>query len=177
MDVGHFWAFQADESSLEKQRHLTAEINKRTLNPVSVSLYPNLLCLAPYSETREQSFYYRAKILHLRGNRVEVNVLVNMKLPNSSYVELNPDRCPCNRALATDVVYSGLNCKTLHTTKNLTVVSPSGSQVFFIDFGNTAFVACCSLRELPSDLLSQPFQVAIAWEAPLAWMMARILKH
>ncbi|TNM95427.1 hypothetical protein fugu_016510 [Takifugu bimaculatus] len=101
MDVGHFWAFQADESSLEKQRHLTAEINKRTLNPVSVSLYPNLLCLAPYSETCEPSFYYRAKILHLRGNTVEV---------------------------------------------------------FFIDFGNTAFVACCSLRELPSDLLSQPFQ-------------------
>lgn len=156
--MGHFWAFQADESSLEKQRHLTAEINKRTLNPVSVSLYPNLLCLAPYSETCEQSFYYRAKILHLRGNRVEVN----MKLPDSSYVELNPDRCPCNRALATGVVYSGLSCKTLHTTKNLTVVSPSGSQVFFIDFGNTAFVACCSLRELPSDLLSQPCQVAIA---------------
>lgn len=74
IDVGHFWGFQADEASLEKQRHLTAEINQRTLRPVSVSLYPNLLCLAPYSEDKEQSLYYRAKILHLRSNTVEVSV-------------------------------------------------------------------------------------------------------
>lgn len=79
MDVGHFWAFQADESSLEKQRHLTAEINKRALKPLTASLYPNQLCLAPYSETCEQSFYYRAKILHLRGSTVEVNVFMNVK--------------------------------------------------------------------------------------------------
>lgn len=74
IDVGHFWGFRADEASLEKQRHLTAEINQRTLHPVSVSLYPNLLCLAPYSEDKEQSLYYRAKILHLRSNTVEVNI-------------------------------------------------------------------------------------------------------
>ncbi|XP_040916868.1 ATP-dependent RNA helicase TDRD9 [Toxotes jaculatrix] len=101
VEVGHFWGFQADEASLEKQRHLTADINMRTLHPVAVSLYPNLLCLAPYSETNEQSQYYRAKILHIRGNTVEV---------------------------------------------------------FFVDFGNTEVVACSSLRELPSDLLSHPFQ-------------------
>lgn len=74
IDVGHFWGFQADEASLGKQRRLTAEINQRTLLPVSVSLYPNLLCLAPYSEDKEQSLsYYRAKVLHLRNNSVEVN--------------------------------------------------------------------------------------------------------
>ncbi|KAM7403060.1 hypothetical protein PAMA_003810 [Pampus argenteus] len=101
MEVGHFWGFQADEASLEKQRHLTAEINIRTLHPVTVSLYPNLLCLAPYPEISEQSMYYRAKILHMRGNTVEV---------------------------------------------------------FYLDFGNTAVVACSSLKELPSDLLSHPFQ-------------------
>ncbi|XP_070836021.1 ATP-dependent RNA helicase TDRD9 [Chaetodon trifascialis] len=101
VDVGHFWGFRADEASLEKQRHMTAEINKCVLHPVTVSLYPNLLCLAPYSEVNDISFYYRAKILHMRGNTVEV---------------------------------------------------------FFLDFGNTAVVACSSLRELPSDLLSQPFQ-------------------
>nr|XP_046268053.1 ATP-dependent RNA helicase TDRD9 isoform X2 [Scatophagus argus] len=101
VDVGHFWGFRADEASLEKQRHLTAEINKRTLHPVTVSLYPNLLCLAPYSEIHEQSVYYRAKILHIRGNTVEV---------------------------------------------------------FFLDFGNTEVVTCSSLRELPSDLRSHPFQ-------------------
>ncbi|XP_053191129.1 ATP-dependent RNA helicase TDRD9 [Scomber japonicus] len=101
VEVGHFWGFQADEASLEKQRHLTTEINMRTLHPVTVSLYPNLLCLAPYSEINEQSMYYRAKILHMRGNTVEV---------------------------------------------------------LFLDFGNTAVVACSSLRELPSDILSHPFQ-------------------
>lgn len=74
VEVGHFWGFQADEASLEKQRHLTADINMRTLHPVTVSLYPNLLCLAPYSEINEQSLYYRAKILHMRGNTVEVNI-------------------------------------------------------------------------------------------------------
>uniref|UniRef100_A0A3B3XJN6 RNA helicase n=1 Tax=Poecilia mexicana TaxID=48701 RepID=A0A3B3XJN6_9TELE len=101
IDVGHFWGFPADEASLGKQRRLTAEINKCTLSPVTVSLYPNLLCLAPYSETNEESLYYRAKILHMRGNTVEV---------------------------------------------------------FFLDFGNTAVVSSSSLRELPSDLLAQPFQ-------------------
>ncbi|XP_042356788.1 ATP-dependent RNA helicase TDRD9 [Plectropomus leopardus] len=101
VEVGHFWGFRADEASLERQRHLTAEINNCTLSPLTVSLYPNLLCLAPYSEVNEQSMYYRAKILHMRGNTVEV---------------------------------------------------------FFLDFGNTAVVSCSSLRELPSDLLSHPFQ-------------------
>ncbi|XP_030574587.1 ATP-dependent RNA helicase TDRD9 isoform X2 [Archocentrus centrarchus] len=101
VEVGHFWGFQADEASLEKQRHLTAEINTHTLHPITVSLYPNLLCLAPYSEFNDQSMYYRAKILHMRGNKVEV---------------------------------------------------------FFLDYGNNEIVACSSLRELPSDLLSHPFQ-------------------
>lgn len=70
--MGHFWGFQAGEASMEKQRYLTAEINSRELCPVLVSLYPNLLCLAPFSEGDEQGLYYRAKILHVRGSSVEV---------------------------------------------------------------------------------------------------------
>ncbi|XP_014187415.1 ATP-dependent RNA helicase TDRD9 [Haplochromis burtoni] len=101
VEVGHFWGFQADEASLEKQRQMTADINTCTLHPLTVSLYPNLLCLAPYSEFSEQNMYYRAKILHMRGNTVEV---------------------------------------------------------FFLDYGNNEIVSCSSLRELPSDLLSHPFQ-------------------
>ncbi|CAL1575135.1 unnamed protein product [Knipowitschia caucasica] len=101
VEVGHFWAFHADEASLKKQRHMTSEINNRSLQPVSVSLYSNLICLAPYSEVNDQSMFYRAKILHLRGNN---------------------------------------------------------AQVFFLDFGNTLEVPCSSLRELPPDLLSEPFQ-------------------
>ena len=34
-------------------------------------------------------------------------------------------------------------------------------QVFFLDFGNTAVVSCSGLRELPPNLQSHPFQVAI----------------
>ncbi|XP_034531835.1 ATP-dependent RNA helicase TDRD9 [Notolabrus celidotus] len=101
LDVGNFWGFQADEASLEKQRRLTGEINMQTLQPVTVSLYPNLLCLAPYSEANEQNMYYRAKILHIRGNTVEV---------------------------------------------------------FFLDFGNTAVVDISNLKEIPSEILSHPFQ-------------------
>ncbi|XP_041669386.1 ATP-dependent RNA helicase TDRD9 [Cheilinus undulatus] len=101
LEVGNFWGFQADEASLEKQRRLTADINMHTLQPVTVSLYPNLLCLAPYAEPNEQCMYYRAKILHIRGNSVEV---------------------------------------------------------FFLDFGNTSVVAISSLREIPAEVLSHPFQ-------------------
>lgn len=72
IEVGRFWGFLSDEASLEKQRVLTAEINRHTLTPLSVSLYPNLMCLAPYSENSDQSLYYRAKILHTRGSSVEV---------------------------------------------------------------------------------------------------------
>ncbi|XP_049595748.1 ATP-dependent RNA helicase TDRD9 [Syngnathus scovelli] len=72
VDVGHFWGFQAEEASLEKQRQLTGEINKRTLEPVTGSLYPNFICLAPYAEVNDQSLYYRAKIQHICGNTVEV---------------------------------------------------------------------------------------------------------
>ncbi|XP_031645059.1 ATP-dependent RNA helicase TDRD9-like [Oncorhynchus kisutch] len=57
VEVGHFWGFQAGEASMEKQRYLTAEINSRELCPVPVSLYPNLLCLAPFSEGDEQGLY------------------------------------------------------------------------------------------------------------------------
>lgn len=107
MDVGHFWAFRADESSLEKQRHLTAEINKRALQPLTRSLYPNLLCLAPYTETCDQSFYYRAKLLHLRGNTVEVNAFLNIKcLTCPILTGLNPDLLPRLQTIV-----------NLHTTK------------------------------------------------------------
>ncbi|XP_037343023.2 ATP-dependent RNA helicase TDRD9 [Pungitius pungitius] len=101
LDIGHFWGFGVDEDSLVKQRLLTGEINSRQLVPLTASLYPNLQCLAPYSEANDTNMYYRAKILHIRDNTVEV---------------------------------------------------------FFLDFGNTAVVACRSLMELPADLQAHPFQ-------------------
>ncbi|XP_052007459.1 ATP-dependent RNA helicase TDRD9 [Xyrauchen texanus] len=101
IDVGHFWGFQTDENSVAKQCQLTAALNMRDLRPVSVSLYPNLLCVAPFTDSQHPAKYYRAKILHILCSNIEV---------------------------------------------------------FFVDFGNTSKVPCSSLRELPSDLVTQPFQ-------------------
>ncbi|XP_014066219.2 ATP-dependent RNA helicase TDRD9 isoform X2 [Salmo salar] len=96
VEVGHFWGFQAGEASMEKQRYLTAEINSRELCPVLVSLYPNLLCLAPFSEGDEQGLYYRAKILHVRGSSVEVFFL---DYGNTTLVS-----CSCLRELPADIM-------------------------------------------------------------------------
>ncbi|TST98546.1 ATP-dependent RNA helicase TDRD9 [Bagarius yarrelli] len=87
IEVGHFWGFQADETSLEKQRRLTGTINGRKLCQLSGSLYPNLLCLAPFSDTHDEpGNYYRAKILHIIGSNVEV-----------FFVDFgNTSKVPCN---------------------------------------------------------------------------------
>ncbi|KAG5267526.1 hypothetical protein AALO_G00222740 [Alosa alosa] len=122
MEVGHFWGFQAGEASVTKQRQLTAAINTCELQPLASSLYPNLLCLAPFSEDEEPdtpSRYYRAKILHVPSSSVEV-------------------------------------------------------EVFFLDFGNTARVPSNSLRELPPELQTLPFQALefrLAFLAPSAQSM------
>ncbi len=72
IDVGHFWGFRTDESSVEKQCQLTAALNIRDLRPVSVSLYPNLLCVAPFKDGQQMAKYYRAKVLHILGSNIEV---------------------------------------------------------------------------------------------------------
>ncbi|XP_026888009.2 ATP-dependent RNA helicase TDRD9 isoform X1 [Electrophorus electricus] len=95
VEVGHFWGFQADEASLEKQGRLTAAINMLELRPLSVSLYPNLLCLAPFSDTQtDTGSYYRAKVLHVQGSNVEVFFLDfgnTSKVPCNSLRELPAD--------------------------------------------------------------------------------------
>ncbi|KAF4089812.1 hypothetical protein AMELA_G00042720 [Ameiurus melas] len=95
IEVGHFWGFQADEASLEKQRRLTVAINTRELRPLPVSLYPNLLCLAPFSDSQtEPGKYYRAKILHVMGSNVEVFFVDfgnTSKVPCNSLRELPAD--------------------------------------------------------------------------------------
>ncbi|XP_053535159.1 ATP-dependent RNA helicase TDRD9 isoform X1 [Ictalurus punctatus] len=95
IEVGHFWGFQADEASLEKQRSLTVAINTRELRPLPVSLYPNLLCLAPFSDNQtEPGNYYRAKILHVMESNVEVFFVDfgnTCKVPCNSLRELPAD--------------------------------------------------------------------------------------
>lgn len=77
--MGHFWGFQADEASLEKQRKLMAAINTQELRQLPGALYPNLLCLAPFVDTHvEPERYYRAKILHIMGSNVEVRESITL---------------------------------------------------------------------------------------------------
>ncbi|KAL0178133.1 hypothetical protein M9458_027027, partial [Cirrhinus mrigala] len=57
--------------SVEKQCQLTAALNMRDLRPLSVSLYPNLLCVAPFKDGQQMAKYYRAKVLHILGSNVE----------------------------------------------------------------------------------------------------------
>lgn len=76
VEVGHFWGFKADESSVQSQRKLTAEINTLELKPLFVSPYPNLFCLAPFTESEEMR-YYRAKVIYVAGNSVEVRCLIS----------------------------------------------------------------------------------------------------
>ncbi|KAF4089842.1 hypothetical protein AMELA_G00042910 [Ameiurus melas] len=93
-EVGHFWGFQADEASLEKQRRLTVAYT-RELRPLPVLTYPNLLCLAPFSDSQtEPGKYYRAKILHVMGSNVEVFFVDfgnTSKVPCNSLRELPAD--------------------------------------------------------------------------------------
>ncbi|XP_063073418.1 ATP-dependent RNA helicase TDRD9 [Engraulis encrasicolus] len=125
MEVGHFWAFCAGEACVTKQRQLTAAINACKPRPLTSSLYPNLLCLAPFrtdtdpeadADVDTSGTYYRAKILQVPSSSLSV-------------------------------------------------------EVFFLDFGNTATVPTSSLRELPPELQTMPFQAQefqLAFLAPSA---------
>ncbi|TRZ00335.1 hypothetical protein DNTS_015844 [Danionella cerebrum] len=94
IDVGHFWGFQTDEISMEKQCRLTAALNLRDLRPISVSLYPNFICAAPFKDGDQQAKYYRAKVLQMPSSNVEVFFVDfgnSSVVPSSSLRELPND--------------------------------------------------------------------------------------
>ena len=74
IEVGKFWGYRADEASMR----LTMDIKGCKLLPITISLSPNLLCLAPYLENQE-CLYYRAIIQHVRGSTVEVRAACTSK--------------------------------------------------------------------------------------------------
>ncbi|MGH0167564.1 UNVERIFIED_CONTAM: hypothetical protein FKN15_071648 [Acipenser sinensis] len=95
VEVGHFWGFKADESSVQSQRKLTAEINTLELKPLFVSPYPNLFCLAPFTESEEMR-YYRAKVIYVAGNSVEVFFV--------DYGNTAKVSCTCLREMPADLI-------------------------------------------------------------------------
>lgn len=71
IEVGHFWGYKVDEKTSETLRRLAAEIGRLKLVPLPAHPHPDLVCLAPFVQFDEQS-YFRAQILYVSGNSAEV---------------------------------------------------------------------------------------------------------
>ncbi|XP_042302937.1 ATP-dependent RNA helicase TDRD9 isoform X2 [Sceloporus undulatus] len=71
VEVGHFWGYRIDEKSMNILKSLSAEINHLELTPLSVRPYPDLVCLAPFTDWEDEK-YYRAQILYVSGDSAEV---------------------------------------------------------------------------------------------------------
>ncbi|XP_062974563.1 ATP-dependent RNA helicase TDRD9 [Elgaria multicarinata webbii] len=71
VEVGHFWGYRIDERSMTFLKNLCAEINDLELTPLPVRPYPDLMCLAPFTDC-ENERYYRAQVLYVSGESAEV---------------------------------------------------------------------------------------------------------
>ncbi|XP_044870123.1 ATP-dependent RNA helicase TDRD9 isoform X1 [Mauremys mutica] len=71
VEVGHFWGYQTDEKNMIALERLTAEINHLDLMPLPVRPYPDLVCLAQFTDF-ENKRYHRAQILYISGDSAEV---------------------------------------------------------------------------------------------------------
>ncbi|XP_037756977.2 ATP-dependent RNA helicase TDRD9 [Chelonia mydas] len=71
VEVGHFWGYRTDEKNTIVLKRLTTEINHLDLMPLPVCPYPDLVCLAQFTDF-ESKRYYRAQILCVSGDSAEV---------------------------------------------------------------------------------------------------------
>lgn len=71
VEVGHFWGYRTDEKNMIVLKRLTTEINHLDLMPLPVCPYPDLVCLAQFTDF-ESKRYYRAQILCVSGDSAEV---------------------------------------------------------------------------------------------------------
>uniref|UniRef100_A0A8C4VQE2 RNA helicase n=1 Tax=Gopherus evgoodei TaxID=1825980 RepID=A0A8C4VQE2_9SAUR len=71
IEVGHFWGYRTDEKNMIALKRLTAEINHLDLMPLPVRPYPDLVCLAQFTDF-ENKRYHRAQILYVSGDSAEV---------------------------------------------------------------------------------------------------------
>ncbi|XP_036100810.1 ATP-dependent RNA helicase TDRD9 [Molossus molossus] len=85
VEVGHFWGYRIDEKNSAILKKLTAEINRLQLVPLAVHPHPDLVCLAPFADSNERS-YFRAQILYVSGSSAEVFFV---DYGNKSHVDLD----------------------------------------------------------------------------------------
>ncbi|XP_061468264.1 ATP-dependent RNA helicase TDRD9 isoform X2 [Rhineura floridana] len=71
VEVGHFWGYRIDEKNMTLLKNLAAEINQLELAPLPVRPYPDLVCLALFTDWGNER-YYRAQILYVSGESAEV---------------------------------------------------------------------------------------------------------
>nr|XP_056707227.1 ATP-dependent RNA helicase TDRD9 [Euleptes europaea] len=71
VEVGHFWGYRIDEKNIAVLKNLTSEISQLELKPLSIRPYPDLVCMAPFTDWEDEK-YYRAQILYVSGESVEV---------------------------------------------------------------------------------------------------------
>lgn len=72
--MGHFWGYRIDEKNAATLKKLMVEIKRLKLAPLAVHPHPDLVCLAPFADAEEQS-YFRAQILYVSGSSAEVRPL------------------------------------------------------------------------------------------------------
>ncbi|XP_034274448.1 ATP-dependent RNA helicase TDRD9 isoform X2 [Pantherophis guttatus] len=71
VEVGHFCGYRTDERSMALLQKLSAEIGQLELTSLPIRPYPDLVCLAPFTE-RETETYYRVQVLYVSGDSAEV---------------------------------------------------------------------------------------------------------
>ncbi|XP_063146460.1 ATP-dependent RNA helicase TDRD9 [Candoia aspera] len=71
VEVGHFWGYRIDERNTALLQNLSAEISQLELISLPVHPYPDLVCLAPFTDW-ENKRYYRAQVLYVSGESAEV---------------------------------------------------------------------------------------------------------
>ncbi|KAM8783555.1 ATP-dependent RNA helicase TDRD9 [Rhynchonycteris naso] len=85
VEVGHFWGYRMDEKNSAVLKKLTAAINHLQLVPLAVHPHPDLVCLAPFTDSKEQC-YFRAQILYVSGKSAEVFFV---DYGNKSHIDLD----------------------------------------------------------------------------------------
>lgn len=177
VEVGHFWGYRIDEKNAATLKKLMAEIKRLKLAPLAVHPHPDLVCLAPFADAEERS-YFRAQILYVSGNSAEVRQLpltrgVPRQFRQSPHRSGNAigshkrqTRGPAGESSppGTCAAEGRLHGPGPQWTREgrragLALTAPFTRQVFFVDYGNKCHVDLDLLMEIPSQLLELPFQV------------------